>query len=39
MSVAGKEATVNYTEPDGDKEKFTLRLRDGKWKAVLAMPK
>jgi hypothetical protein len=39
VGVVGKQATVNYTEPDGDKEKFTLMLRDGKWKAVLAMPK
>jgi hypothetical protein len=39
VSVLGKQATVNYTEPDGDHEKFTLMLRDGQWKAVLAMPK
>ena len=39
VSVLGKQATVNYTEPDGDTEKFTLLLRDGRWKAVLAMPK
>jgi hypothetical protein len=39
VSVLGKQATVSYTEPDGDKEKITLILRDGKWKAVLPMPK
>ena len=33
------QATVNYTEPDGDKEKLTFMLRDAKWKAVLAIPK
>ena len=39
VKVTGKKATVYYTEPDGDKEKFDLALRDGKWKAQLAMPK
>jgi hypothetical protein len=39
VAVLGKQATVNYSEPDGDTEKLTLLLRDGKWKAALAMPK
>ncbi len=39
VSVQGKQATVTYVEPDGDREKLTLNLRDGRWKAVLAIPK
>ena len=39
IDVVGKQATVSYVEPDGDRKKFTLMLRDGKWKAVLALPK
>jgi hypothetical protein len=39
VHVTGKKATVYYTEPDGDKEKFDLAQRDGKWKAQLEIPK
>ena len=38
VKVVGKQATVNYVEPDGDKETLKLALRDGVWKAVLAAP-
>jgi hypothetical protein len=39
VTVVGKKATVYYTEKDGDKEKFDLAQRDGKWKAQLTIPK
>jgi hypothetical protein len=39
VTVVGKKATVYYTEADGDKEKFDLAQRDGKWKAQLTIPK
>ncbi len=39
VHVTGKKATAYYTEPDGDKEKFDLALRDGKWKAQIEIPK
>ena|SRR5437868_1202545 len=38
VSIVGTQATVAYTEPDGDKERLTFMSRDGKWKALLAMP-
>jgi hypothetical protein len=37
--VQGEKAAVNYTEPDGDKEKLTLVREGGRWKVSLAMPK
>ncbi len=36
--VEGDQATVNYVEPDGDKEKLKLTRQAGQWKANLAMP-
>ncbi len=39
VSVQGNTATVNYVEPDGDKEKFTLVRQDGRWALVVPMPK
>jgi hypothetical protein len=39
VTIQGEKATLNYIEPDDDKEKFTLVREDGKWKLVVPMPK
>jgi hypothetical protein len=39
VTVQGDQATVAYTEPDGDKEKLTLVREEGKWKVSVPMPK
>lgn len=39
VTVQGDSATVNYIEPDGDKEKLTLVRKEGQWKVTLPMPK
>ncbi len=39
ITVQGDQATVAYTEPDGDKEKLTFVRQGGQWRASLAMPK
>jgi hypothetical protein len=39
VAVQGDRATVNYTEPDGDKEKLTLVRQEGQWRVSLPMPK
>ena len=39
VTVEKDRATVNYLEPDGDKEKFTLTRQQGKWKLSVPMPK
>jgi hypothetical protein len=39
ITVQGDTATLNYLEPDGDKEKLTYTRQDGKWKAAMQMPK
>jgi hypothetical protein len=39
VTVQGDSATVNYTEPDGDKEKLSLVRQSGQWKVSLPMPK
>ena len=39
VTVQGDEATVAYTEPDGDKEKLALVREAGQWKLTLPMPK
>src|SRR4051812_16424824 len=33
VTVQGDQATVDYTEPDDEKEKLTFAREDGKWKA------
>ncbi len=38
VTAKGNEATVDYTEPDGDKKKLKLVKADGKWKVFLPMP-
>jgi hypothetical protein len=38
VTVQGDTATVNYTEPDGDKEKLSLVRQGGRWKVSLPMP-
>jgi hypothetical protein len=35
VTVQGDKATVNYTEPDGDKEKHPLVRQGGQWKLTL----
>jgi hypothetical protein len=35
VTVQGDKATVNYTEPDGDKEKHPLLRQGGQWKVTL----
>jgi hypothetical protein len=37
--VEGDNATVDYLEPDNDKEKLIFLRQEGQWKAWLAMPK
>jgi hypothetical protein len=37
--VEGDNATVHYTEPDGDKEKAIFLRENGHWKAWLTMPR
>ena len=39
ITVQGDRATVNYVEPDGDKEKLGLVKQDGRWKVSVPMPK
>lgn len=39
VTVQGDKATVNYVEPDGDKEKFNLVRQGGQWKLSVPMPK
>jgi vancomycin permeability regulator SanA len=39
VTVQGDKATINYTEPDEEKEKLTLVRQDNKWKVSLSMPK
>jgi hypothetical protein len=36
--VVGDKATVNYTEPDGDKEKFAAVREGGQWKLTVPIP-
>jgi hypothetical protein len=38
VTVQRDQATVAYTEPDGDKEKLSLARQDGQWKVSLPMP-
>jgi hypothetical protein len=38
ITVQGDSATVNYLEPDGDKEKLSYTKVAGKWKVALPMP-
>jgi hypothetical protein len=38
ISVQGDSATLNYLEPDGDKEKLNYSKQGGMWKAALPMP-
>jgi hypothetical protein len=35
VTIKGNEATVDYTEEDGDKEKLQMVRQDGKWKVVV----
>jgi len=39
VTLQGDNATVAYTEPDGDKEKLGLVRQDSQWKVSLPMPK
>jgi hypothetical protein len=39
VTVQGDSATLNYVEPDGDKEKLTYTKQKGAWRAAVAMPK
>jgi hypothetical protein len=39
ITVQGESATLNYLEPDGDKEKLIYTRQDGKWKVAMPMPK
>jgi hypothetical protein len=39
ITVQGDSATLNYLEPDGDKEKLTYTRQDGKWKVGMQLPK
>jgi hypothetical protein len=39
VTIQGDNATVAYTEADGDKEKVTLVRQEGRWKVTLPMPK
>lgn len=38
VTVQGEQATVNYVEPDGDKERLTLVRQGGQWKLSVPMP-
>src|SRR5262249_4485083 len=38
VKVDGDQATVTYTEEDGDKEKLRLFLQKGEWKVSAPMP-
>jgi hypothetical protein len=38
VKVQAEEATVSYTEADGDPEKLTFNRQDRKWKVSLRMP-
>jgi hypothetical protein len=37
VTVQGDQATIDYTEPDGDKEKLSLVREGGGWKVTLPM--
>ena len=37
--VQGDQATLNYEEPDGDKEKLNYARQEGKWKVGMPLPK
>jgi hypothetical protein len=39
VAVQGDNATVYFTEPDGDKEKIIFLHEGGQWKAWLKMPR
>jgi hypothetical protein len=39
VTVQGDKATVNYLEPDGDKEKLSLVRQGGAWKLSVPMPR
>jgi hypothetical protein len=39
IDVKGDKAVVNFTEPDGDKEKLAFVREKGGWKASLPIPK
>lgn len=39
ITVEGDKGTVNYLEPDGDKEKCTLVRQEGNWKVSVPIPK
>jgi len=39
VTVSGAKATVNYTEPDNDKETLTFTKDKSGWKVSLSMPK
>lgn len=39
ITVQGDKATLNYLEPDNDKEKLSYSRQDGKWKAAMPLPK
>jgi hypothetical protein len=39
ITVQGDSATLNYLEPDGDKEKLAYIREDGKWMVAMPMPK
>jgi hypothetical protein len=39
VAVQGDRATLNYLEPDGDKEKVAYTRQSGKWKVALPLPK
>jgi hypothetical protein len=39
VTAQGDTGTVNYTEPDNDKEKLTFSKQGGSWKVSLAMPR
>jgi hypothetical protein len=38
VAVQGEQATVNYVEADGDKEKFSLVRQGGQWKLSVPIP-
>jgi hypothetical protein len=38
VKVAGEQASVDYVEPDGDKEVLKFSRQSGQWKARLMMP-
>jgi hypothetical protein len=38
ITVKGDSATLNYLEPDGDKEKLDYTRQAGKWKVAMPLP-